>query len=158
MDIRFLAAASVSGTGVAPSVVSISDTTSTGNYGKTAGISIGSNGAFYTYIHNAAIETSKWITPQTNMSDYEVRATLSSGDTPTGTFDTWQALTASRTWTLTSTVVDETLSATVLIEIRWTGNNVVQDSATMTFNVTGPFTEDGGTGGNNDGGAGMEVV
>lgn len=144
-----LAAAALSGALGAPNIITLSDTTSTGVKGRTAGVIVANTGAFYNYISNTPVVISNWISPLTNFDQFEVRATLSSGDSPTGgTLDTWQELSTSRNWTLSSIVVDETLSSTLLIEIRWTGNNVVQDSCTVTLNATGPSSGGEHPGGN----------
>ena len=137
MFLRLIAAAMSDSLG-APSQVSISNATSTANNGNTAGIIFASNGAFYRYLSGVPIEVSKWLTPQTDMSDYEIRATLSGGDTPSGTFDTWQSLGTTRSWELATGIPEEFVVASVLIEIRWTGNNVVQDSATYSLSASGP--------------------
>jgi len=136
--ILFLIAAAMSGALGAPSQVSISDAVSTANNGNTAGIIFASSGAFYRYLHGVPIEVSKWLAPQTDMGDYEIRATLVSGDTPSGTFDTWQTLDTTRSWELATGTPEEFVIASVLIEIRWTGNNVVQDSATYSLSANGP--------------------
>lgn len=138
--IHLIAAAISSGTLGAPNVVTISDNSSTGNNGRVAGIVFYSSGNFAKYVSDVPNVVSTWLTPQSNFSQYEIRATLSAGDTPTtGTLNTWQALSTTREWTLTTAVVEETLSSTLLIEIRWTGNNVVQDSATYTLTAHGPL-------------------
>jgi hypothetical protein len=119
----------------APGTVSISDKTSTGPSGLTAGIGFSNTGGFIKYFYGTPVQISDWLTPATNMGDYEVRATLNSGDTPdVGTIGSWEALSTTREWTLAATV--STLECELLIEIRWTGNNVVQDSATYTLSAT----------------------
>ncbi len=153
-----LAAAALSEALGATNTITLSDTTSTGNYGRTAGVIVSSTGDFYKYILNTPVVISSWITPATHVSEYEIRATLSSGSSPTtGTLDTWQALSTSRSWTLVTATEEDTDSSVLLLEIRWTGNNTVQDSATITLNVTGPPLGGGGGtgGGNND--PGQEV-
>lgn len=119
----------------APGTVSISDKTSTGPNGLTAGIGFSNTGGFIKYFYGTPVQISDWLTPATNMGDYEVRATLNSGDTPdVGTIGSWEALSITREWTLTAPAVD--LECELFIEIRWTGNNVVQDSATYTLSAT----------------------
>lgn len=114
----------------APNVISLEDTSSTtGPLGGTAGFMFGNTGEVYTYYHGVPISTSYWIAPQTNISQYEIRATLLSGDTPDGTLGTWDALSTNQYYTLTAPAAT-LLACELLIEIRWTGNNVVQDSAT----------------------------
>lgn len=119
----------------APGTVSISNGSSTGRYGLTAGFIFSSTGDFYKYFNGTPVVTSSWLTPATNMGDYEIRATLNSGTTPdVGTIGTWEALSTTREWTLTS--AGSSVSCELFIEIRWTGNNVVQDSATYTLTAT----------------------
>ena len=68
-------------------------------------------------------------------SDYEVRATVLSGDTPTGSaLATWMALSTSRAWTLTDAVNDGiALTCSLQIEIRDSATGTVQDTATITI-------------------------
>lgn len=147
-----LVAAALSGPLGAPNVITLNDTTSTGLRSRTAGVIVGNAGYFYSYTNNTPVVVYNWIYPLTNMSEYEVRATLSSGDpVTTGTMDTWQALSTSRSWTLSSDVEEEELSSEILLEIRWTGSGVVQDSATITLIATGPNVGEPGIGSGNNG-------
>lgn len=135
MFIRLIAGALTSEALGAPSTVSISDSNSTGQYGLTAGIGFKSNGYFSRYFGGIPTDINFWLTPQTNIGDYEIRATLNSGDTPTtGTIGSWEALSTTREWTLTASGSD--LACELLIEIRWSGNDEVQDSATYTLTAT----------------------
>lgn len=153
-----LAAAALSEALGATNIVTLNDTTSTGARGRTAGVIASNNGMFYSYISNAPVVVFNWITPQTNVSQYEIRATLTGDALTTGTVDTWQALSSSRSWTLSTAVESDTASSSLLLEIRWTGNNVVQDSATITLNATGPEPGDPGNGpGNNNPGGETEL-
>lgn len=142
--IRLIAAAFVDEPLGAPGVVSISDDESNGRNGLPAGISFGSDGAYSRYRFGIPIFDSYWLTPQTNMGDYEIRATLSSGDTPNGTIGSWTALSTTQEWTLTEGTFDDTDTCVLLIEIRWTGNNVVQDSASYTLTANNPTGGGGG--------------
>jgi len=74
-----------------------------------------------------------WITPQTNMSAYSVRATVVSGTFTSGTFATWLNLGTSRLWTLSggSGGVDATMS----LEIRNDADGLVKDTATIVFHA-----------------------
>lgn len=148
MLVRLLAAATSEALG-APNVITLDNTSSSSTKGRTAGVIVANTGAFYKYISNTPVVISNWISPLTNFSQFEIRATSSSGDAPTtGTLGTWESLSTSRSWTLYSEVIDEVLSGTVLLEIRWTGNNVVQDSCTITLDAVGPSsgTNPGGNG------------
>lgn len=67
--------------------------------------------------------------------DYEARATVSSGDSPTGSaLSTWLALSSTRAWTLQDAVVDGIpLTCVLLVEIRDVATNTVQTSASITL-------------------------
>ena len=67
--------------------------------------------------------------------DYEARATVSSGDSPTGSaLSTWLALSSTRAWTLQDAVVDGIpLTCVLLVEIRDVATNTVQASASITI-------------------------
>lgn len=122
-----------------PSVVSLSDDASIGRKGGTAGFMFGENGAVYKYLNDTPIVVSYWVTPQTGMGDYEIRATVSSGSTPdSGTIGSWETLDTARFWELANPTPTTTDTSVLLIEIRWTGNSVVQDSATYTLSAQGP--------------------
>lgn len=138
MLLQFIAAALTSEPLGAPGVVSISDATSNGFAGDDAGVIFHSNGNFSRYIHFVPIVTSTWLTPQTNMSQYEIRFTAISGTPSTGTLDTWLPLSSNQQVLLSISQPNVEDSCTILAEIRWTGNNEVQDSATYTLNATGP--------------------
>lgn len=129
-----LIVAALSGTSYSPNIISIDDDTSDAYNSMTAGVSLNGNGSLSIYYNGSPIVVGYWITPQTNMSDYEVRATLSSGNTPTGTLGSWLSLGTTKSWTLQSS--SGALSSVILLEIRWTGDNSVQDSATYTLNAS----------------------
>jgi len=126
--------AALSGASYSPNIISIDDDTSDAYSSMTAGVSLNGNGSLSIYYNGSPIVVGDWITPQTNMSDYEVRATLSSGDTPDGTLGSWLSLATTKSWTLQSS--SGALSSDILLEVRWTGDNSVQDSATYTLNAT----------------------
>lgn len=131
MDMVRLAVAAMSGALDAPSVITLSNAISTGYSNNTAGVILHSNGDLSLYYSGVPIVVDQWISPVANVGDYEVRATLSSGDTPTGTIGSWEALSTTRSWTLTN---DDTAdSCDILLEIRWTGDNLVKDSATYSL-------------------------
>jgi len=129
-----LIVAALSGASYSPNIISIDDDTSDAYSSMTAGVSLNGNGSLSIYYNGSPIVVGDWITPQTNMSDYEVRATLSSGDTPDGTLGSWLSLATTKSWTLQSS--SGALSSDILLEVRWTGDNSVQDSATYTLNAT----------------------
>ena len=67
-------------------------------------------------------------------SDYEVRATLTSGTTPTaGTMGSWLNCGTDRTWSNTdNTANGVSVTSTMLIEIRDVATSTVQDNASVT--------------------------
>jgi hypothetical protein len=131
MSMVRMAVAAMGGALGAPSVVAFDDNTSEAYSENTAGVIFHSDGSLSIYYVGVPNVIGYWLTPQTNMSDYEIRATLNSGDTPTGTLSTWEALTTDRQWTLQTSTPLDVVTCNLTIEIRWTGNNVVQDSATF---------------------------
>jgi hypothetical protein len=80
----------------------------------------------YTYTYT-------WRTGTADSSLYEIRATLTSGDTVSaGTLNTWQALSSTRTWERSAPTTDVLYESTLLIEIRMAAApNTVLDSATV---------------------------
>lgn len=83
--------------------------------------------------NNTIFDIGDWITPKTNMANYEVRATALSGTVSTGTIGTYQALNVSRTWTVFEGTLASTKTAQILIEIRRISDATVMDSATITL-------------------------
>lgn len=77
-----------------------------------------------------------WITPQTNMANYESRVTVTSGTLTTGTEGAWQNLGTTRSWTKSRTVTAGSSSCTFTLEIRRASDAVVVDSATITLTAT----------------------
>jgi hypothetical protein len=84
---------------------------------------------------SGTVTVAGWLDPTTSApSDYEIRATLSSG-TVSGTFGTWQALTSTRSWSVSASGGGgASQSGTILIEIRKGGGSVL-DSATFTLSA-----------------------
>ena len=81
--------------------------------------------------------TGNWITPTGAAgSNYEIRATVSSGDTPAGTIGTWESLGADREWDQTFGGMAGEATCELLIEIRRASSGVVLDSATYTMTAT----------------------
>lgn len=83
----------------------------------------------------AATQEAAWIYPQSGTVNYEVRATVSSGDTPPGTIGSWISLGISSTWGWTAQ--DTEKSCDLLIEIRTVVGHVTVDSATISLFVSG---------------------
>lgn len=68
-------------------------------------------------------------------SDYEVFATLNSGDSPTGPIGSWVALSTTRTWALTAVISPEIKSCSLGLEIRPAGGGANLDTATITISA-----------------------
>lgn len=64
---------------------------------------------------------------------YEVRATLLSGSAPAGVLNTWANLSASQTWSVSSSGL--LVSCSLRIEIRDAASGVVLDSATINLSA-----------------------
>lgn len=80
--------------------------------------------------------TGEWLVSGFSASDFECRATVQSGDNPTtGTLNTWEALSSTRTWEQIQTSVGSR-SGVLLIEIREAATGYVHASASVTLSVT----------------------
>lgn len=67
-------------------------------------------------------------------SNYEIRATLLSGATPTGTLGSWTSLGTTSAWSLSQSISGVSTCA-LLIEIRNAASLSVVDTATVTLNA-----------------------
>lgn len=74
-----------------------------------------------------------WVTPTSNAPNYDVRATLVSGDTPSGTLNSWLPLSSSRSWSLTA--VADAYACTLTIEIRDAATQTIRDTASVYLEV-----------------------
>jgi hypothetical protein len=72
-----------------------------------------------------------WITPQSDMSDYEVLATLTSGPLTSGTTGVWLGLGTTRTWSITTASGLRTTQ--FILQLRLVGETTVLASATITL-------------------------
>lgn len=68
--------------------------------------------------------TQDWVVPNSAAADYEVRATMISGDQPIGTFGTWLAMTGNATWTHEAEDF-EYFEGTFQIDIRRASDGVI---------------------------------
>lgn len=101
---------------------------------QTSGYKLTSAGLERKIVIGSYSTLGNWITPAAAAPGaYEVRATLNSGDTPTGTLATWLALTSDRTWELTQSGGAGTKTCELGIEIRL--GAVVLATATVTLDV-----------------------
>lgn len=122
------------GGGAAPGTVNLVDDSVTGT--RYTQWTIGFDGFTYkrTSAGAAAIDVA-WISPQVGMDQFEVRATVLSGDTPPGFIGTWLSLASSWTWGWTAE--DSPKGCDLTIEIRGAVDHVVVDSATITLTNSG---------------------
>lgn len=74
-----------------------------------------------------------WVTPTSQASNYEVRASLNFGFA-TGTFDTWLALSSTREWSASAAIGSSEL-AEIVLDIRRIGTSTILDSATITLSA-----------------------
>jgi hypothetical protein len=103
-----------------------------GSSPATALYELQSNGQI---VYTNQFGTEFWVNPPSAAADYEVRATLISGDTPTGTLNTWLNLGTTRTWLLMA--ASTALRCSLTIEIRRSGGTTVLDSAQIDLDVEG---------------------
>lgn len=115
---------------------SISHTVNDGGTAQ-AGYVIDSDGQAYRNRGSVLTSIETWLDSGVN-SDYEVRATLASGDTPTGTLNTWQACTSDRSWLVSATGGGGvSTTCTLTIELRDAASpNTVRDSASISLTAT----------------------
>ena len=121
--------------GTSAGAVSMSDynIVVTDNAIATATITYYSNGDV---THSNAASGQLWFDPtSTGVGDnYEIYVSVTSGVTPTGTLNTWLALSSNRTWSVTDTISDGTARSTTLaVQIRDVATETVQDTATVTL-------------------------
>lgn len=99
--------------------------------------------AFYTLANDGAVEKilfgattniGTWLVGSGAYSSYESRATLVSGSTPSGTLNTWQALSSDRSWGVSRSSYGTT-TCVLTIEIR-DAAGTVRDAATITLSAT----------------------
>lgn len=103
----------------------------TGATSVTASYTLDSDGKVY---KNASAELETWLISGA-AADFEARATLQNGSTPTsGTMDTWLALSSDRTWSLTA-AAGVSDGCQFLIEIRRASDGVILDSASIQLDV-----------------------
>lgn len=101
----------------------------------SATYALNSNG---TSVITGDVSPSNWIDNTSNASLYEVRATRNSGSTPTGTFNSWLALSSSRSWSLGRSGAGTSVS-NVTFEVRRASTGIIVDSVTVNFGATVEF-------------------
>ena len=103
---------------------------------SSAAIRMGSSGLQSSFVNNSQSIDGAWVTPTTSADNWEVRATVISGSTPTGaSVGSWLALTSDRTWTITASVEGTTVTGTIQLEFR-RASDLVVDPNTPTFTLT----------------------
>ena len=81
-------------------------------------------------IRNGSVSViGNWVTPTTSADQWEVRATLVSGDTPIGSLNTWQALNIDRSWTVSANA-NEIKESFLTFEFRKIGDVTVDTTIT----------------------------
>ena len=98
----------------------------------TVSVTFSSSGAEITTINGSNTVEGSWVTPPNTASDWEIRATLSSGTTPSGTLDTWEALTTSRVWSL-SRSFPGTEESELVFEFRRVGDTDPEVTLSSSF-------------------------
>lgn len=103
---------------------------------SSAAVRMGSNGLQSSFVNNSQSIDGAWVTPATSAPNWEVRATVLSGDTPTGSaVGSWLSLTSDRTWTVTASLEGSTVTSTIQLEFRRISDLVV-DANSPTFTLT----------------------
>lgn len=114
-------------------VIFVPDSTITEQFvsgSATAGIQFQSDGDVVSTSGTPSSSLGDWIIPKSSApGGYEIRATVTSGTLTSGTANTWQALTSSRTWSITSS---NSRTTQIFFEIR-DGAGTVVDDGTVTL-------------------------
>lgn len=119
-------------------VISVSDATVAGVFefgSATVSYTLANDGNIYQLDQDGSVVIGQWITPQSNMANYECFATHDSGDLPGGTFGAWQSLASNRAWSLTRVALATALG-TFTVQIRRASDATVLDSASITLRIT----------------------
>jgi hypothetical protein len=105
-------------------------------FGTTsAHFTLGGDGFVYlAYGSGAPVKGYAWINPQVGMDLFEVKATVLSGNLPSGTIGSWVNTGSSHTWGFSSTSEKE---CDLGLEIRRVSDSVVVGSATINISVSG---------------------
>lgn len=76
-----------------------------------------------------------WIYPQQGMDQYEVQATVTTGDTPSGTIGSYTTCAVGHTWGFVTAGPEK--ECDLLLEIRRAVGHAAVDSATVNLSVSG---------------------
>ena len=90
-----------------------------------AGIRYLAAGQYESLVNSVPTTEGDWVSPLSAASNWEIRATVTSGVTPSGTVNTWLALTSDRTWELIQSVVG-TSTSTLTFEFRRVGGSAAE--------------------------------
>jgi len=105
-----------------------------GLFQAVAGYRVDSDAFVYTAANFNGVYTAseQWDSDPSTVGNYEVRATLFSGDTPTGSAlaPSWLLLSSDRTWELVASP-GNVLSCTLTIDIRDTATSTIRATATV---------------------------
>lgn len=112
------------------------DVTDVENFGSAIAMyEINADGFVYSNV--APTTREQWCDPATAAGNYEVRATLTFGETPGGdVLDTWLPLTTSRRWTVTASNLDPDSESNLTVEVRGVGSSSVLASATVNLTAS----------------------
>ncbi len=103
---------------------------------KTTGLEESIQGNFVTGLTN-------WVNPSSSASNWEIRATLDSGNTPTtGSLGVWQNFSVDRVWTIEA-AVNQIRSSTLTFEFRKVGGSSAEATVSgtvLTANAKDFFT------------------
>lgn len=111
------------------------------NEPSSAGIRFTSAGEQIELISSSQVPVIYWVTPASSASEWEIRATLDSGDTPTGSLGVWQTLATDREWSLSRSNVGSS-SCTLTFEFRKVGGSSAEytiSGNSITVTVGSPF-------------------
>lgn len=98
----------------------------------TASVQYNSDGSVAT----SPSSSSTWFSPTASGTgdDYEIYVSVSSGSTPSGTLNTWLALSSARQWSVTDTNDGpSSVTTTLSVQVRDVATETVQDTATVTL-------------------------
>jgi hypothetical protein len=76
-----------------------------------------------------------WVVPGDAAPNYDVKATIVSGAVSTGTIGSWLNLGTTRSWTVSQNGAGEN-SATITVQIAYTGTTTVLDQVEVTLTAT----------------------
>ena len=125
MSIQQALISSSSDSMIVASSANVSLIETSGGGSTTVAIGYSPAGFYYTQRAGSVISQGSWVDVPSKAPDWEIRATLDSGDTPdTGTLSSWLPLTSLRTWTL-SVSLPEFKSCTLTFEFRRAGTTSV---------------------------------